>query len=326
MPNEWGMSYFNFPVTDVDIANMALSEIGGGQITDLTDKEEVNIIYKQTRDALLASYPWAFCKARMTLYPSPIELANSLKALLNAHGADADIHPTPDTTNFPITTEDATSLDTLYPLVLSMLVAYQAHNADAELADSWIFHRGQEDTMQTFSLESVATPTTQAEAVLRLNDLRIKYNLHDDEPQSHTTYDQHQEDLEACEMPAFEYDYSYYLPADYLGGARLWYVTKQINDIRSFFLIEGKRILSNETKLDLSYQSRVENTKIYSRIFIECFALNLAAKLAMAIAQDKTLSDALFMKFKSKLQDALAIDVREGNPDETPSETTWNSR
>lgn len=123
---------------------------------------------------------------------SAIALANSLKTITNAHAADAAEHTTAaDTVNYPVTTDDATDLTDLLPLVGALLTAYDAHDADAELGAAWAFHVAQETG--DHSLVSAVTPTTLEEAVTRLNDLKAKYNAHDADATAHTTGSTHQE-------------------------------------------------------------------------------------------------------------------------------------
>jgi hypothetical protein len=121
-----------------------------------------------------------------------IALANSLKTVLNAHAADADEHATaPDDVNFPVATVDASSLATLIALTGAMLTAYAAHDDDAELAAAWEYHIAQEAS--DHSLASVVAPTTIAEVITRLNDIKAKYNAHDADSTAHTTGSTHQE-------------------------------------------------------------------------------------------------------------------------------------
>jgi len=123
---------------------------------------------------------------------SAMALANSLKTVTNAHAADAAEHSTAaDATNYPVAIADATDLTTLLALTGALLTAYDAHDADAELASGWAFHGAQEAA--DHSLTSAVTPTTVAEAVTRLNDLKAKYNAHDADSTAHTTGSTHQE-------------------------------------------------------------------------------------------------------------------------------------
>lgn len=122
---------------------------------------------------------------------SAITLANSLKTVLNAHGADAAEHSVAaDTFNFPVATADATDLTTLLALSGDLLTAYDTHDADAE-AVTPSYHGATE--AGDHSLASAVAPTDLQEAVTRLNDLKAKYNAHDADSTAHTTGGTHQE-------------------------------------------------------------------------------------------------------------------------------------
>ena len=116
-------------------------------------------------------------------------LANDLKIKINAHAADAGEHATAiDNVNFPVATATATDLATLLALAGSLLTAYAAHHTDARLAAAWVFHAAQGTN---YALVSAVTPTTLQEAVTRLNDLKAKYDLHDDDDTAHDTLANH---------------------------------------------------------------------------------------------------------------------------------------
>lgn len=122
---------------------------------------------------------------------SAIALANSLKTITNAHGADAVEHSAADAVNYPIVADDAEGLVDVLILTGLLLTAYDGHDADAELASAWAFHGAQE--AGDHSLASAVTPTTLSEALTRLNDLKAKYNAHDADSTAHTTGSTHQE-------------------------------------------------------------------------------------------------------------------------------------
>ena len=75
-----------------------------------------------------------------------------------------------------VTTPNATDLASLKTLITALLTAYNAHDDDAELPAGWTVHVGQESGNAT--LASVAAPTTLAECVTRINDLKAKLNTH----------------------------------------------------------------------------------------------------------------------------------------------------
>lgn len=114
---------------------------------------------------------------------SAITLANELKADMNSHAADILEHTTAiDDVNFPIADADASDLASLITLVTSELTAYDAHDADAE-AGTPSYHAATEAS--DHSLASAVAPTTLAECITRLNDLKAKYNAHDADSTAH---------------------------------------------------------------------------------------------------------------------------------------------
>jgi len=119
---------------------------------------------------------------------SAITLANDLKTKMNAHAADAGEHTTgADAVNFPVA-GTASTLANLKTLTGLLLTAYAAHHVDARLASAWAFHVAQGTA---HALVSAVTPTTLQECVTRLNDLKAKYDLHDDDDTAHGTLADH---------------------------------------------------------------------------------------------------------------------------------------
>lgn len=111
---------------------------------------------------------------------SAITLANEIRTDFIAHAAD-ERHTTAkqDTSAIPAA---ATDLATLKTLAAALLTAYAAHNADMILAAEWAYHTVQG---KACTLASADAPTTLAECITRLNDLKAKYNDHEDETTGH---------------------------------------------------------------------------------------------------------------------------------------------
>lgn len=112
---------------------------------------------------------------------SAITLANEIRGDFIAHAANATRHTTGQqaTTAIPAA---ATDLATLKTLAAALLTAYATHNADMILDANWEYHtaKGKDS-----ALTSADTPTTLAECITRLNDLKAKYNDHEDETIGH---------------------------------------------------------------------------------------------------------------------------------------------
>ena len=115
---------------------------------------------------------------------SAITLANEIRGDFIAHAAD-ERHTTGQqaTTAIPAA---CTNLATLKTLAAALLTAYAAHNADMILEADWAYHTAQG---KACTLTSAVAPTTLAECITRLNDLKVKYNDHEDETAGHADGD-----------------------------------------------------------------------------------------------------------------------------------------
>lgn len=128
-------------------------------------------------------------------YDGAITLAISLKAIMNAHAADGAEHfkggaPSPDTVNFPVTEDDATTYETLVTLTNALQWAYSSHASDG--ADpAPVYHNAQ--TAFTYQLASAAPVVNLYDIATRLNDIKLHYNQHEADVLGHTVGSQHTE-------------------------------------------------------------------------------------------------------------------------------------
>jgi len=76
----------------------------------------------------------------------------------------------------------------------------------------------------------------------------------------------------STDTPAFEYDYKYILPSDFLKIIR-------INDVNADYVREGKYILTDETSVKLVYTAYIDDISELDPLFIQA----LYYKLAMAV-------------------------------------------
>jgi hypothetical protein len=112
---------------------------------------------------------------------SAITLANEIRGDIVNHFANSTRHTvgTQDTSGIA---DEATDLTSLITLATSLMSLYVDHNADMILASGWSYHNEQGANK---ALASEVAPTTLAEAVTKLNDLKGKYNDHEDETVGH---------------------------------------------------------------------------------------------------------------------------------------------
>ena len=111
-----------------------------------------------------------------------ITQANAIKVIFNAHVADVAEHLLSDTANI-VSTANAFDLPSLLTLVADMLTKYASHDSDVDDVTP-TFHQA---TSTLNSLVDAAAPLTLSDAIVDLDDLKAKYNLHDADSTSHTT-------------------------------------------------------------------------------------------------------------------------------------------
>lgn len=121
------------------------------------------------------------------------------------------------------------------------------------------------------------------------------------------------------EDPAFTEDgmtVVYSKPADFL---KLEAVNIQFAKVK----IEGNRILSDTAGLGIKYIFRNEDPQSYSRKFIRAFAKLLAADMAFAITNSRSLSESLRAEYeKISLPKAESADAQQGSPI-APTQDEW---
>jgi len=122
---------------------------------------------------------------------SAIALANDLKVSINDSYADIADHTTAPDPNV-IASPNPLTIPALITIVTEMLVSYNAHDDDAEIAGPgpWAYHAAQEAGDHT--LASVAAPVNLQECITRLNDIKAKFNGHDADATCHGVGSNHQ--------------------------------------------------------------------------------------------------------------------------------------
>jgi hypothetical protein len=111
------------------------------------------------------------------------------------------------------------------------------------------------------------------------------------------------------ESPAFDWDFQFTLPADpyCLRVLRLDFL-----DIE--FRVEGRKIVSNESSINLIYIARVTDPNEYDTLLQESIAARLAADVSFTLSQSTSLTQNMFSLYESKLKEARFVDATEGTP------------
>ena len=123
--------------------------------------------------------------------------------------------------------------------------------------------------------------------------------------------------------PAFEFDYEYAMPADFL---RLL----DLEDNTCKYKIEGNAegsalvLRSDESSMKIRYVRRVTNTALMTPIFKEVLAWRLAIEIAPIILQDNSQMTVLWEAYLKTFSDATTIDSQEDYPDPmAPEDGAW---
>lgn len=118
------------------------------------------------------------------------------------------------------------------------------------------------------------------------------------------------------------YDYRYALPNDHLKMLDVLddsYAVVPDPD----FLIEGNRLMSDQTPMYIRYVRRVATTTLFPELFASVFILGLAAKVAPRLSQNFQLTQAIAMASSNAFITAKAELTRAATP--RPKENTlWS--
>ena len=123
------------------------------------------------------------------------------------------------------------------------------------------------------------------------------------------------------DTPAFEWDYQYQLPADYLRVVRL----SQNSDARdhSPYRVENGKVMSDASELYLRYVARVEDPNLMPATFRTALSKLIASRLAVALAQSAALSKEMYTQYTNEdLPTAKSADSVQDYPEDLP-ESAW---
>lgn len=122
------------------------------------------------------------------------------------------------------------------------------------------------------------------------------------------------------DAPAFEFDYGYQLPAD-------WLRTVSVHDNDAglgavVYKIEGRVLLSGASDIYLRYIRRITDPNDMDAAFRETMAWKLATDLALPITQSSTAMSEMREGYRTALIKARGVDAFEDFPESMP-ESDW---
>ena len=109
--------------------------------------------------------------------------------------------------------------------------------------------------------------------------------------------------------PAFTFAYQYTLPTD---PYCLRVLHLDYHDID--YKVEGRKILTDESTVNLVYLARVTDPNEYDMLLVEAIAARLAADISYNLANSTSLTPTMWQLYESKLSEARFVDATEGTP------------
>ena len=123
--------------------------------------------------------------------------------------------------------------------------------------------------------------------------------------------------------PEFEYEYQYPLPSDFLKMIRTLAESEGFDDdYRIEHGTDGTVLMSHDdSDVEIEYIARITDVARFDPIFVQCLALNLAAAMCMALADNASLLQMLKEELKEIAPAARTTDAQEGTPRQMLTDT-----
>ena len=112
------------------------------------------------------------------------------------------------------------------------------------------------------------------------------------------------------DAPAYDYAYQYTLPSDFIRV-----VVCGEYGMESDHRVEGRKILCDDTPLNLRYIFRNEDVGTWDALLVHAMTLSMAARMAYAITQSASLEQVRFQELQQLLKQARAVDGQDDPPE-----------
>jgi hypothetical protein len=123
------------------------------------------------------------------------------------------------------------------------------------------------------------------------------------------------------ETPAFGWGYYHQLPGD-----NLRVVDVLSGDTRIDHTIEGRRLMTDVSSVNLIYLKRVTDPNDFDALFISALTARIAAELALPISGSNTVATAMWTAYDKKVKEARTIDSQEGTPANLDAQSIMDAR
>ncbi len=110
--------------------------------------------------------------------------------------------------------------------------------------------------------------------------------------------------------PAFDWDYQYTLPSDWLKTMSVGYLGAEES-----YRIEGRKLLCNANPAYLRYIARNDNPATWDAMLITAMELYMAAQMAYPVTQSSSLADSMYQKSAAHMKRARSVDGQDDTPE-----------
>lgn len=125
------------------------------------------------------------------------------------------------------------------------------------------------------------------------------------------------------ESPAWEYANQFQLPADPY-CLRVLELEGEENGVT--YVVEGRKILTDEDAIKIKYVARVTDPNEYDRLLMETLSAAMAADIAYSLANSLGLQQQMHALYETRLREARFTDATEGTPDDITATTHIEAR
>ena len=123
------------------------------------------------------------------------------------------------------------------------------------------------------------------------------------------------------ETPAFGWAYYHQLPADCLRV-----VDVLSGDTRIDHTIEGRRLMTDVSSVNLIFLQRVTDPNEFDVLFISAYTARIAAELALPVSGSNSVATAMWTAYDKKITEARTIDSQEGTPANLDAQSIMDAR
>jgi len=347
--------------TETDICNLALSKLGQypliTDLDDITKKQSVlcKQMYGPARDAVLRTHAWNCANEKADLgSPNvpPVECyfddsvynqgSAAMRVIVKAASTVYNFLRHSYSIDLDISGLDSILIDLRSTFVGTTAVYFKFHS---KLSGDWVSHTetiSEEDAWETktFDISSIAQNLREDvdKVEITFEDKASDYMVYIDNMYATSGVAGDEVELDYMEylsndsvqsayvsdfsLLLFSWSYMFDLP-DGTGAYPYCLRVLQVNEAKSKYRLEKRKILTNTSTVQLEYVGSVSNPTQFDAMLYDLIATKLASDLAISITSSTTKAGALLKSYDYFLGDTRRVDANEQTPKEMDDEGDW---